>query len=98
MTETARAFPAFIRRQETEEECERRILLGELARTRTAVRQAYVSFNSVKEPELVESFVFEINSLQARYAYLLRRVKELGVSAPPSGITPIGEAESEALL
>ncbi len=97
MAETARAFPAFIRRQETEEERERRILLSELSRTRSAVQQAYVSFNSVKDPELVESFVFEINALQARYAYLLRRVKELGVSAPPAGIAPCRETESEAL-
>ncbi|HPE15468.1 MAG TPA: DUF2508 family protein, partial [Oscillospiraceae bacterium] len=65
--------------------------------TRSAVQQAYVSFNSVKDPELVESFVFEINALQARYAYLLRRVKELGVSAPPAGIAPCRETESEAL-
>ena len=30
-----------------------------------------------KDPDLIESYVFEINALQARYSYLLRRVKEL---------------------
>ena len=34
-------------------------------------------FNAAKDPDLIESYVFEINALQARYSYLLRRVKEL---------------------
>ena len=34
-------------------------------------------FNGTGDPDLIESYVFEINSLQARYSYLLRRVKEL---------------------
>lgn len=33
--------------------------------------------NAAKDPDLIESYVFEINALQARYSYLLRRVKEL---------------------
>ena len=30
-----------------------------------------------RDPDLIESYVFEINALQARYSYLLRRVKEM---------------------
>ena len=30
-----------------------------------------------RDSDLIESYVFEINALQARYNYLLRRVKEL---------------------
>ena len=29
------------------------------------------------DADLIESYVFEINALQSRYSYLLRRVKEL---------------------
>ena len=32
---------------------------------------------AARDPDLIESYVFEINALQARYSYLLRRVKEL---------------------
>ena len=46
-------------------------------RTRTLINQAYSGFNATKDPDLIESYVFEINALQARYTYLLRRVKEL---------------------
>ena len=41
------------------------------------IAQAYAGFNAAKDPDLIESYVFEINALQARYSYLLRRVKEL---------------------
>ena len=51
--------------------------MEELARTRTLTNQAYSCFNQACDQELIESYVYEINALQARYNYLLRRVKEL---------------------
>ena len=56
---------------------ERRELMSSLAHTRTLINQAYGGFNSANDADLIESYVFEINALQARYNYLLRRVKEL---------------------
>ena len=52
-------------------------LLEGLGQTRSLIAQAYAGFNAAKDPDLIESYVFEINALQARYSYLLRRVKEL---------------------
>ena len=48
-----------------------------LADTRVLINQAYSGFNHASDHELIESFVFEINALQSRYSYLLRRIKEL---------------------
>ena len=59
------------------EDTERRALLEGLGQTRSLIAQAYAGFNAAKDPDLIESYVFEINALQARYSYLLRRVKEL---------------------
>lgn len=56
---------------------ERRELMQSLAHTRTLINQAYGGFNNASDGDLIESYVFEINSLHARYNYLLRRVKEL---------------------
>lgn len=58
-------------------ETERQELMNSLAHTRALINQAYGGFNTASDGDLIESFVFEINSLQARYNYLLRRVKEL---------------------
>ena len=65
------------RRSDQTESNERAQLLESLAHTRLLISQAYSGFDNAKDDELIESFVFEINALQARYSYLLRRVKEL---------------------
>lgn len=56
---------------------ERQELMRSLSRTRALINQAYGGFNCASDSDLIESYVFEINALQARYNYLLRRVKEL---------------------
>ena len=65
------------RRNDPLKDEERRELMSSLAHTRTLINQAYGGFNSANDADLIESYVFEINALQARYNYLLRRVKEL---------------------
>ena len=65
------------RRGAAKREEERRELLASLASTRTQINQAYGAFNTASDSDLIESYVFEINALQSRYNYLLRRVKEL---------------------
>ena len=66
-----------LRRGDPAREEERRELMQSLSHTRTLINQAYGGLNSASDSDLIESYVFEINALQARYNYLLRRVKEL---------------------
>ena len=66
-----------LRRRESEREGTRRVLLEGLSQTRALIAQAYQGFNDACDPDLIESYVFEINALQSRYTYLLRQVKEL---------------------
>lgn len=65
------------RRAHDPQNTERNQLMQTLAQTRVLINQAYSGFNSAKDHELIESFVYEINALQCRYSYLLRRIKEL---------------------
>lgn len=51
-------------------------LLHSLSRTQREIEQAYNRFNFTNDPDLIDSYVYEINSLQCRYNYLLRRIKE----------------------
>ena len=69
--------PTLFRRGGTRPSKEHQELMNSLVHTRTLINQAYGSFNHARDSELIESYVFEINALQARYNYLLRRVKEL---------------------
>ena len=58
-------------------QAERQELLNSLSQTRTLIKQAYGGFNTTSDSDLIESYVYEINALQARYNYLLRRFKDL---------------------
>ena len=71
MAEAARMFS--LRRLERADNVERQELLTSLAHTRALIQQAYRGFNSAEDGDLIESYVFEINALQSRYNYLLRR-------------------------
>jgi len=48
-----------------------------LQQTRVLLAQAYALFNAADDSELVESYIYEIQALQTRYSYLLRRRKAL---------------------
>ncbi len=66
-----------VRQRQRETSGEMAELREALTRCNVELHQAYLGFNSTCEEELIESYIFEINALQARYSYLLRRVKEL---------------------
>ncbi len=63
-----------------------------LQETRVLIAQAYAGFNSASDGELVESYIYEIQALQARYSYLLRRRKALdrGEEAAPAPLETTG--------
>lgn len=75
MVQTVHKPPA--RRTGRAREKERQELLRALSHTRALIQQAYGGFNTTSDSDLIESYVFEINSLQARYNYLIRQVKAL---------------------
>ena len=57
-----------------------------LERTRAELAQAHAGFNTAGDPELLESYIYEIRALKARYSYLLRKIKELSQPAPQPGL------------
>ena len=70
-------MPVFTRTRDRDRQLERQELMTALTQTRTLINQAYGGFNSTCDSDLIESYVYEINALQARYNYLLRRFKSL---------------------
>lgn len=62
-------------RQEGEEE--RQTLMESVRSTRSALSRAYDGFNRAADSDLIESYVYEINALQSRYAYLLKQIRQL---------------------
>lgn len=82
----AQSIRTLRRRLPTPEQEERQALLDGLERTKILIHQAYACFNRESDPDLIESYVFEINALQSRYSYLLKRVRELEESESLSAV------------
>lgn len=76
MEQSVKAFP-FQRGTRSRQQEERRQLQACLEEVRRSINQAYVAFNMADDADLIESCVFEINALQARYNYLLKQAKWL---------------------
>jgi len=77
------------RKRAREAEQERQALMESLAQTRALIAQAYGGFNMARDADLIESYIFELNALQARYSYLLRQVKALDAAPALSQAAPV---------
>ena len=58
-------------------EISREQLLTDLKLTKTALDDAYSNFEQVVDPDLVDSYIYEVNAVQKRYHFLLKQVQLL---------------------
>ena len=59
------------------QEVSREQLLSDLKQTKTALDDAYSNFEQVVDPDLVDSYIYEVNAVQKRYHFLLKQVQLL---------------------
>lgn len=67
------------KRKEAAAERERREILDDIERVTKLLEQNQKSYDLICESELVDASIYEELALKARYAYLLRRAKELNI-------------------
>ena len=60
---------------------ELQLLQEELRHTQRELSLAYDRFNEAREPELVEACIYETKSINARFAFLYRAIKERNAEA-----------------
>ena len=58
-------------------ESSREQLIRDLKLTKTALDDAYANFEHVVDPDLVDSYIYEVNAVQKRYHFLLKQVQLL---------------------
>lgn len=51
----------------------------ELAKTRFALENAYLGFDNVTDPDLIDCYIYELNSVMKRYKYLLQQAAEMNL-------------------
>lgn len=52
------------------------VLLDDLERTKKELEHVYATFSNVTEPDLIDAYIYQLNSAQLRYRFLLNSVKE----------------------
>ena len=52
------------------------VLLDDLARTKKELDHVYAAFSNVTDPDLIDAYIYHLNSAQLRYRFLLNSVKE----------------------
>ena len=56
---------------------EEKYLLQEIALTKNAIDIAYSNFENAVDPDLIDCYIYQLNSEQKRYKYLIQRAKEV---------------------
>ena len=66
-------FPFF--KQQAHTDAYYQSLLDNLMQTQDNLNLAYQNFENATEPELIDSYIYELNAIQMRYKFLLCRLK-----------------------
>lgn len=53
------------------------LLLDDIEQTKYDLNLAYSNFEHVVEPDLIDSYIYQVNSIHMRYKFLLDRVKQI---------------------
>lgn len=68
-----------VNRTLTDKEIERNALLSDLEKTKKALEIAYAGFDNVTEPDLIDCYIYELNSVMKRYKFLLEQAAALSL-------------------
>ena len=74
-------FQLFKQEQQTDENYQ--TLLDNLTQTMNSLHLAYQNFENATDPELIDSYIYEVNAIQMRYKFLLCRLKSYEMAAEP---------------
>ena len=61
----------------SEEEIKRNALLSDLEETKKALEIAYAGFDNVTEPDLIDCYIYEVNSVLKRYKFVMEQAARL---------------------
>ena len=53
------------------------LLLDDLERAKHDLASAYTNLSNALEPDLIDCYIYEVQSVQMRYKFLLSRVKQI---------------------
>ena len=69
----------------------RELLLADIAKTQHALEVAYCGFDYVTDPDLIDCYIYEVNSAMKRYRFLLEQARrmQIFIEQPEETDTPV---------
>lgn len=67
----------YMRKMRKNSNWEQETLLLEIKKTKLALEIANSNFENSLDPDLIDSYIYEVNAVQKRYKFLLRQLKSL---------------------
>lgn len=64
-------------------------LLADLEKTKKALEVAYCGFDNVTEPDLIDCYIYEVNSILKRYKFILNEISSLQPVTEPEPIVAL---------
>lgn len=87
-----------VNRTLSEKEIERNALLSDLEKTKKALEVAYAGFDNVTEPDLIDCYIYEVNSVYKRYKFLMEQAARIALlpeeDSHPVSLSPETSAAS----
>ena len=65
----------FSKQEKTPLELELELVKHQLSKTKSAMDAAYSNFENVRDPDLIDCYIYEWNAAQKRYKFLLNQAK-----------------------
>lgn len=62
-----------------DKELQRSSILADLDKTRRALENAYSGFDNVTDPDLIDCYIYEVNSVLKRYKFLLEQAAKINL-------------------
>lgn len=66
----------FFKKKNTPVTYNEKYLIDEINMTKDALNAAYSNFDNATDPDLIDCYIYQVNSEQKRYKYLLERARE----------------------
>jgi hypothetical protein len=63
----------------SEREMQRNSILADIEKTRCALEDAYAGFDNVTDPDLIDCYIYEVNSVLKRYKFLLEQAAKINL-------------------
>ncbi len=68
-----------MRKKHNKHDILKKSLMDDIKKTRLELETAYAGFQYASDPDLIDCYIYEINSADLRYRYLINQIKELSV-------------------